>query len=150
MRITFLLLTVLAGIGLGIQPAVNGRLRDATGSAALAAVVSFATGLVLLGAIMIAGMYGGWGSGMAGMRAAPPWAYAGGAIGAFYVLLAPIALPRIGAASLICAAIFGQQIISLLLDTFGWLGVAKAPLTPTRLLGAGLLLAGVLLLQRKG
>lgn len=150
MNWVFLALVFVAGIGLGVQPAVNGRLREAGGSAILAAVISFASGLIVLTLAMLAGMFGGLGNGLPGLRSAPPWAYAGGLIGAFYVLLAPIAMQRLGAASLICAAIFGQQFVSLLIDTFGWLGAAKTPLTPTRIAGAVFLLVGVWLLQQKG
>ena len=43
----------------------------------------------------------------------------------------------------------GQLGAALALDTFGWLGLPRLPLSPTRILGALLLLAGVLLIQWK-
>ena len=69
--------------------------------------------------------------------------------GAFYLVAFVIAMPRIGVAATVCATVLGQQLISLCFDTFGWLGTTKMPLTPSRIIGAGLLLAGVMLLQRK-
>jgi uncharacterized membrane protein YdcZ (DUF606 family) len=38
---------------------------------------------------------------------------------------------------------------SFLADRFGWTGVSKIPFDPLRLLGIALLIAGVLLVQRK-
>jgi len=47
------------------------------------------------------------------------------------------------------AAILGQMVGSYLADTLGWFGVERVPFNPVRLVGIGLLVLGVLLVQRK-
>ena len=50
---------------------------------------------------------------------------------------------------MVALVIAGQLIVALLVDQFGILGYPQIPVTPTRLLGAGLLLAGALLVMRR-
>ena len=59
-----------------------------------------------------------------------------------------ILTPRLGTATLFGFVIAGQILVSLLVDRFGWLGLPQHPLTLSRLVGAALLLAGVVLLRR--
>jgi len=55
----------------------------------------------------------------------------------------------VGVVVVICAAILGQMVGSYLADTLGWFGVERVPFNPVRLAGIGLLVLGVLLVQRK-
>src|SRR5579884_4067078 len=129
MRLLVVLLVVVSGFLLPVQIALNGRLRTALDSPIMAALISFLVGTAALLLATQLGLLGGRGSGLAGLRTAPGWAYLGGLCGAFYVLLAIVALPRVGAAVTVASAILGQQVASLLLDTFGWLDVPRIPLT---------------------
>ncbi|MGZ8995634.1 MAG: DMT family transporter [Rhodospirillales bacterium] len=70
-------------------------------------------------------------------------------IGAAFVTISVIAVPRVGAAVTFDGVIAGQLIGALILDGLGWLEVAQVPLNPWRLLGAVLLLVGVVLIQQK-
>ena len=149
MRAAMLLVMVLSGFGLGAQLVLNSRLREAVQSPVLSAVVSFTVGGLLLVILMALGLFGGTGNAPAGFRGLPAWAFLGGVCGAVYVVASVVALPRIGAAATVCATVLGQQVISLLFDTFGWLGVPRTPLTPARLVGTAMLFAGVVLMQRK-
>lgn len=144
-----IVLVVAAGSLMPVQIAINSRLREAVGSPVASALVSFLVGSAALLAVMALGGLGGRGAGMAGFATAPWWAFLGGLCGAFYVCLSIIALPRLGAAVIIAAAVLGQQAASLLLDSSGWLGVPRVPLTGGRLAGTLLLLLGVWLLQRR-
>ncbi|MDQ3732092.1 MAG: DMT family transporter, partial [Pseudomonadota bacterium] len=81
--------------------------------------------------------------------AAPLWAWIGGILGAAWVLIAVVAVPKVGAALTIAAVVFGQLLGSLLLDTFGWLGAPRIPLNSWRVAGAALLFIGVLMMQHK-
>jgi len=60
-----------------------------------------------------------------------------------------VAIPQVGVVVVICAAILGQMAGSYLADTLGWFGVQRIPFNPIRLAGIGLLVLGVLLVQRK-
>jgi transporter family-2 protein len=83
------------------------------------------------------------------MQSAPLWAYLGGVLGISFVLGSIVAVPRVGVVVVICAAILGQMVGSYLADTLGWFGVDKVPFNPVRLAGIGLMVLGVLLVQRK-
>jgi bacterial/archaeal transporter family-2 protein len=49
---------------------------------------------------------------------------------------------------LLALTVFGQLAASLVVDNYGWLGFPQQPFTITRLAGAALLLAGVVLIVR--
>ena len=144
-RYSFLLLIIVSGAGLAVQSAINGRLREGVGSPVVAAAISFGVGLALLMGAALLGIL----SGESSTKAAPWWAYLGGALGAVYVLTAVIGVSRVGVATLTMTAIAGQLVASLAIDHFGWLGVARQPLSPVRIFGALLLFIGVLLVQRR-
>ena len=80
--------------------------------------------------------------------ATTPWQWAGGLIGAAYVLAAVVLAPRLGAATLIAAVVAGQMLSSLVLDQYGLVGFPVHSLTLARLIGALLVIAGVILIQR--
>jgi transporter family-2 protein len=93
---------------------------------------------------------------LAGKRDVPPlgklaqmpwWMWLGGVCGLFIVSTNIVVAPRIGAALLVSLAVAGQLATALVLDHYGVLGFPTHPLSPARVLGALLLLAGVLLIR---
>ena len=147
MQIVIVLMLMLGGMGLTLQAAVNARLREAVESPVLSALISFLVGAVALGLLAALGVFG---RGRLTERGGSPWwIWIGGLFGAFYVTLAVIGVPRVGTAVVISCAVFGQMAAALVLDSFGWLGVPRAPLNGWRILGGVLLMAGVLLIQGK-
>jgi transporter family-2 protein len=149
MRFLPVLVMVVAGFCISIQGPINARLRLAVESPVLTATISFLSGGLLLLCIMATGALGGAGAGLRGMLSAPWWAFLGGALGVGFVVGSVIAIPQVGVVVVICAAILGQMAGSYLADTFGWFGVERVPFNPVRLAGIGLLVLGVLLVQRK-
>jgi transporter family-2 protein len=107
----------------------------------MAAFVSFLVGSVVLGAWLLA-MRTPWGA--APDARFPPWIWIGGVLGAIYVAVFTLLIPRVGAAAAICLAVFGQVVASLLLDHFGVLQ-AQRPADWPRIAGALLVVLGVLL-----
>ena len=77
----------------------------------------------------------------------PAWTLAGGLIGAAFVAVATVLIPRMGAAALICLVVFGQMIGSLLLDHFGVLH-ARQPIDASCIAGIVLMAVGALLVVR--
>ena len=73
----------------------------------------------------------------------------GGLLGAVYVASATVLGPRLGAAALLAFPQTGQMLAALLVDHYGIIGFPQSPLTPSRVLGAALLVAGVLLIMRR-
>lgn len=142
-----LLLLIVGGAGLTAQAAINARLREAVGSPVLGAFVSFVVGGLVLGLLSWAGAFGR--GHLTAAAAQPWWIWIGGLLGAFYVTLAIVGVPKVGAGAVVAAAVFGQLLAGLAMDSLGWLGVPRVPLSPARVLGAVLLLAGVLLIQGK-
>jgi transporter family-2 protein len=82
------------------------------------------------------------------LAAAPWWIWVGGLCGANYIVIAILLAPRLGAATLIAVTVAGQMLVSIVLDHFGFVGYPVHPVNAWRIVGAGLLLAGVGLIQR--
>jgi transporter family-2 protein len=81
------------------------------------------------------------------LGSAPWWAWIGGALGAFYIVMSIYLIPRIGAAALLSAVVLGQVVFSLLADHFGFFGVNQHPVTVPRLAGVVLVIVGVALVR---
>jgi transporter family-2 protein len=144
--ILLLLLALAAGVLLPVQAGVNAQLRPAVGSPLSAALVSFlvgTAGLMVAALILRAPI---------ALRAAwtvtPWWYWVGGLIGALYVVATIVLAPRLGAATMIAAIVAGQMIASLLLDQYGLLGFPTHSISGLRVLGAALVMVGVILVQR--
>ena len=136
-----MLVIVAIGAMLPMQGLVNARLATALHGPVMAAFVSFLVGSVVLGTWLLASRTP-WGP-VADARF-PPWIWIGGVLGAVYVAVFTLLIPRVGAATAICLAVFGQVVASMLLDHYGVLQ-AQRPADWTRVAGAVLVLAGVLL-----
>ncbi len=77
-----------------------------------------------------------------------PYLWVGGLLGATFVFSMIKLLPRIGAGSTAAGVIAGQLLLALIIDQFGWFGLAKTGMNWTRGIGAALLLIGVKLLSK--
>jgi transporter family-2 protein len=71
----------------------------------------------------------------------------GGALGAFYVAASIITAPKLGAAQLVALVVAGQALASLVVDQFGWVGFEAKHVSAGRLVGMGLVFAGVALVR---
>ncbi len=79
----------------------------------------------------------------------PWWALVGGLLGAVYVIVALEAVRTLGASGLTAVVITGQLAISVVIDRFGLLGVARQHIDASRIVGLVLLVVGVVLVVRK-
>jgi bacterial/archaeal transporter family-2 protein len=147
LRYLIMLVIALSGAGLAIQAATNAYMREVVQAPTLSALINFVVGGAALAVILALGTFGRGTPSTIGK--APWWAWIGGVLGAAWVMAAIIAVPKIGTAASFAAVIFGQLVGTMVLDAFGLLGVPRLPLNPWRLVGAALLFAGVLLMQRK-
>lgn len=140
------LMALLVGAGLTVQVGMNATLRAVIGSPLLAAALNFVVGLVAL--VAVAAAAGSrWTPGSA--SAVPAWAWLGGVLGALYVASTTVLGPRLGAAALLALLLAGQMAAALVVDHYGVIGFPQSPVTPVRVVGAVLLLAGVLLIMRR-
>lgn len=145
MNSLYILLVCLAGAATALQAPINARLRDLVQSPTLSALISFAVGTVLL---LIATLLTERGT-LSNAGKASWWIWIGGGLGALYVIATLAAVPRIGAAAVVAAAVLGQLVAGIAVDSFGWFGVTRVPFSFGRAAGATLLAAGVFLLQRR-
>jgi transporter family-2 protein len=144
--ILLLLLALAAGVLLPVQVGVNAQLRSVVGSPLTAALVSFLVGTAGLGTA--AAIFRVPTALRAAWAVSPWWLWVGGLIGALYVVATIVLAPRLGAATLVAAVVAGQMIASLLLDQYGLLGFPTHPMNGLRVLGAALVIVGVILVQR--
>ena len=140
-----LIWAALAGAFIPVMAILNGRLGKSMGEALHASVILFGVGflfcltvaLVLTKSLPHA----------TDLANAKPIEYLGGFIVGFYVISATLLAPRIGLANFIVCAVSAQIIISVVIDHFGLLGAMVRPVSMTRLIGIGLLIAGIIVTQ---
>ena len=134
-----------AGVSVATQQVLNGSLRTGLGSPAWAGLASYAGGLVTMIVAMIALREGvpSWKT----VVDVPWYAWSGGVFGGAFILLAILLLPTLGAATLFALVIAGQVLAAITLDHFGAFGLTPHPVGTARLLGAALLIAGVVLIR---
>lgn len=144
-RGTTVAMTAAAGGLVALQAPINSMLGRTVGSLQ-AAFVSFAIGTLALLAIASLAK-GGLGT-VGGARHVPLQYLTGGLLGAVYVTTILVAVRTLGASGVTAATIAGQLAMSVAVDQFGWLGVARHPITAGRVAGLVLLAVGVLLVVR--
>ena len=145
-RALALLLAATAGCLVGLQAPVNSRLARHVGSLQ-AASVSFLVGTLAL--IVVASLSSGGLGPITSSTKAPWWALVGGLFGAFYVTVALLTVRTLGASGLTAIVVTGQLVISVVIDRFGLVGIARRHIDAPRVVGLVLLLAGMLLVVRR-
>jgi transporter family-2 protein len=134
-----------AGISVAVQQVLNGALRTALGSPAWAGFVSYLVGLMTMIVVLFA-----LGERLPSWQAVantPWWTWSGGVLGGVFILLMILLLPSLGAATLIALVVAGQMATAITLDHFGAFGLAPHPVSLSRLAGAALLIAGVVMIK---
>lgn len=142
----FLLLALVAGAMMPTQAAINNKLAGYVASPISAAFISFLIGTVGLFVYMFA--TGVPISNLTNIKDAPPIAWLGGLLGAFFVTCTVILAPRIGVAMTFSLIVAGQMLITLVLDHFGFLGLPVKEISLARVGGILLIVAGVALIRR--
>lgn len=134
-------LAVLCGVATAYQPGINARFAEFAGSKIHGGVLNFAVGLVAMLAVSLA-----LNAGIPDhqrLAAGPWWMWIGGLCGAFFVTLSLILVPKMGTTSYLAAMLAGQFAASLVIDRFGHVGLPVSPISPRKLIGVGLIIAGV-------
>ncbi|MCW2984953.1 MAG: hypothetical protein JWR63_2523 [Conexibacter sp.] len=136
---------VVAGGFIALQSPINSHLGRAVG-AIQGAFVSFAIGTAVL---LVASLAARGGLAQVGAARSVSWVYlTGGILGAGYVTTALLSVRSLGTGGVIAATIAGELSVAVLIDQFGWFGVAQHTITPLRVAGIALLGLGVLLVVR--
>ncbi len=134
------LLPLFAGAGTGFQQAVNGRVKDASGSAIVATFVNFvaATGAVLVVFIVSLPVLG-----LPENIPGTWWLWAGGLIGVVFIVVQVTVVGIVGVLGLGVSLISGQLIGAIILDALAPLSTSH--LTVSTIIGALVTLAGALM-----
>jgi transporter family-2 protein len=144
--IIFALLAVGAGACIALQASANGNFRKTLGDNPLAAAGFSILGTILTAALALVILRPPVPS-AATLREAPWWNWIGGPLGALIVLAGAALTARLGAALFIALVISGQLLCSLILDHFALMGLSEQPVTAGRVLGALLVVAGVVCIK---
>ena len=142
MNFLFILLGVLCGVMIFTQTTINSQLREHAESPYASSLISFlfGTALLLLLTIIIEGHLF---PSIETLQSMEWWAYLGGALGIYVVLSAILVFPRIGGVQTVAIPIFGQMLMSHLIDYFGWFAMDKRPLSLINILGLIILVIGI-------
>jgi len=114
-----LLLPLLAGVGAGMQQAMNGRVRQVSGSPLAATLVNFTVGTAVLLVVTLASLA------VNGLPEAPPteaYLYAGGAIGVVFITIQAAAVARVGVLLLGMCLVLGQLMAAVVFDSVAAIG----------------------------
>jgi transporter family-2 protein len=136
-----ILATLAAGALVAAQPPANSELGKQVGTLG-AAFVSISISLVLIVILLVATGGAGQLAGLSQFRVE----YAlGGLAGAAIVAVSLVTVRELGAGGVVAATVCTQLIVSMVLDRLGVLGLSHTAITPARMTGAALLIAGTVL-----
>lgn len=144
-KIIWIVLAFLSGTFLPIQAGLNSRLGKAAESPVYASMFSFVVGTIgLLVYILLTRQSISW----AGVKDAPSYVWLGGLLGAFYVTVIILAFPKLGPGLTFGLVVAGQMIVSVLLEHNNILVAQQNPINVMKLLGIGLVIAGVIIIRK--
>jgi transporter family-2 protein len=138
------LIMFFGGMTVALQPSINARLAQRVGILE-SAFISFAVGTLVLLLVVLMSSRGT----IKGVYGAAWWELTGGVLGALFVSLTILVVPRIGTAAAMSAIIAAQLATGLVLDHFGLFGFKVLPFDLKRLIGLAFLVLGAGLILRR-
>ena len=138
-----MLIGLIIGIGLPMQTSINSRLKVSVGSPFVASLISFSLGTLFLTLITLLidksllfpfNLFG----------KEPFWLWIGGLLGVIYLTSNILLFPKLGSVQTVIMPILGQIIMGLIIDNFGLFGSLVQPLNWSRIVGAILVVIGVI------
>ena len=146
MRLHFYALTMFLGVVLAVHLAMNGAVGAALNNPRVGNALFWCIGAAMA---LVIGLSGWQAGALAGLRGVNPVLLTAGAIGACLVFGIGWLIPQIGASSVMFGLLAGQIIGGMVLSHFGWLGSPIQPVSLTNIVGAIVMVAGVLLATRQ-
>ncbi|WP_379970630.1 DMT family transporter [Ectobacillus sp. sgz5001026] len=138
------ILALLSGVVLAVQAAINGGLGKRIG-AMEGAFVSFSVGtLALFVAVLVIGK-----GTFPSITGIPKFQLTGGLLGACYVAISVMIVPKLGVASALTAAIVGQLMMGSVIDHFALFGGKQIAFDMKRALALVLMGVGLYLFYKK-
>lgn len=134
-----------AGSFLAVGAAANAQLKQTLRSAIGAATVNFLVGFSVLTLLLALGIFKS--PDLERFAQVPWWAYSGGLLGALFVSLSTLTVPKLGLTTATLAVVCSQMVMSLIIDQFGWFGVPLHSLNHSRVFAIALLIVAIALTQ---
>jgi transporter family-2 protein len=147
MKYVLMVVTFFVGAIIPVQAILNARLGRQTGGPLVGALLSFLTGSICL--LVLNLMINGNAIINLKQNAVGPWyIWLGGFIGAIFVGYITWINQQQGVALTFALVVTGQIFISLFIDHFGLFGSAIRTITLEKIVGAVLIIAGVILVKK--
>ncbi len=145
-----LLAAIAAGFIIPVQSAANSRLRLSVGDKpVVSALISFSVALAVSIAVTAA-LRGNPVPDVAAAADAGWWVWLGGVMGVAFIVGNILLFPRIGAVQTMVLPILGQLVMGMAVDRFGLFGAPRHDVSPARLAGVLVVLAGIALVLNLG
>ena len=147
MRYILMLSTLFIGAILPVQAVLNTKLGRQTGGPLISSLLSFLVGLICLFIVNLFVNYTAL-SQMKLLSVSPWYVWMGGLLGAIFVSCVIFVNQQQGVALTFALVVAGQIFISLLIDHFGLFGSFVRPLSIPKIIGALLIIAGLVLIKK--
>ena len=142
MKVPFYFFTIFLGIILAVHLSMNGKVGSALANPRVGNAIFWCIGA--LTAVLIG--LTGWRAGvLSGLKDVHPLLLTAGALGACLVFAIAWLLPQVGARAMFITLIAGQVLGGMILSHFGWLGSPVQRISLTNMLGAAVMICGVVL-----
>lgn len=145
------LAAMVAGAVIPAQTAVNSRLRASIGAPIPAAFISFFIAFVCAAVLAVTlAATSGPTIDLSPAAGEPWWVWIGGFMGVIFITGNVLLFPKIGSVETVVLPILGQVIMALIIDKFGLFGAVETPVGVLRVLGALVVVAGIVLVHVVG
>lgn len=146
MKLHLYVFTIFLGVILAVHLAMNGKVGSVMNNPRVGNALFWCIGAATACAIGLTG----WRDGaFAPLKDVHPALLTAGALGASLVFAIAWLIPQVGAGPLMITLLAGQILGGLLLSHYGWLGSPVDRITIGKLVGVGLMIAGVVIATRK-
>ncbi len=145
MSFLLLLVALAAGVANPFQSGLNAELNKQLGKPLWATLSVYATGLA---ALLLVQLFVREALPTSRLSGVPWWAWLGGAVSIVSTIIGLTIAQKLGSTLFTGASLSASIITSVLLDQFGLIGFKQHTASPGRLVGCGLLCAGVWLVAR--
>jgi len=147
MRYILMVSTLFIGAILPVQAVLNTKLGKQTGGPLISSLLSFLVGLICLFIVNLFVNYTAL-SHMKLLSVSPWYVWMGGLLGAIFVSCVIFVNQQQGVALTFALVVAGQIFISLIIDHFGLFGSLVRPLSIPKIIGALLIIAGLVLIKK--
>jgi len=142
MRGQLYLFTIFLGVVLAVHLAMNGKVGASLNNARVGNALFWCIGAC--GALLIGAT--GWSAGaLDGLRSVHPLLLTAGLFGACLVFAIAWLIPQVGASAVMITLLAGQVMGGMILSHFGLLGSPVQRVSPLNILGAAVMVGGVVL-----